>query len=67
MKTLQERGWVKVVGHKEVPGRPQLYASTNDFLDDFNLSDLSELPDIDTLSEDDERTAETATNERDDS
>ncbi|AAV82577.1 SMC-Scp complex subunit ScpB [Idiomarina loihiensis] len=67
MKTLQERGWVKVVGHKEVPGRPQLYASTNDFLDDFNLSDLSELPDIDTLNEDDERTAETATNERDDS
>jgi segregation and condensation protein B len=67
MKTLQERGWVKVVGHKEVPGRPQLYASTNDFLDDFNLSDLSELPDIDTLSKDDERTAETATNERDDS
>jgi segregation and condensation protein B len=52
------------VGHKEVPGRPQLYASTKEFLDDFNLSDLSELPDIDTLDEDDERTAETAINER---
>lgn len=64
IKTLQERNWIKVVGHKEVPGRPQLYASTKEFLDDFNLSDLSELPDIDTLDEDDERTAETAINER---
>ena len=46
MKTLQERGWAKVVGHREVPGRPQLYATTNEFLDYFNLQDLSELPDI---------------------
>ncbi|RUO60552.1 SMC-Scp complex subunit ScpB [Pseudidiomarina insulisalsae] len=46
MKTLQERGWVKVVGHREVPGRPQLYATTNEFLDYFNLQDLSELPAI---------------------
>jgi len=46
MKTLQERGWVKVVGHREVPGRPQLYATTNEFLDYFSLQDLSELPAI---------------------
>jgi segregation and condensation protein B len=46
MKTLQERGWIKVVGHREVPGRPQLYATTNDFLDYFGLQDLSQLPDI---------------------
>ncbi|AVJ57353.1 SMC-Scp complex subunit ScpB [Idiomarina sp. OT37-5b] len=63
MKTLQERGWIKVVGVKEVPGRPQLYATTNEFLDDFNLKTLDELPVID--SPDEKRTAETATNERD--
>ncbi|WP_462158536.1 SMC-Scp complex subunit ScpB [Pseudoalteromonas sp. GB56] len=44
MKTLQERGWVKVVGHKEVPGRPSLYATTNEFLDYFSLSGLEQLP-----------------------
>lgn len=46
MKTLQERGWVKVVGQREVPGRPQLYATTPEFLDYFSLQDLAELPDI---------------------
>lgn len=44
MKTLQERGWIKVIGHREVPGRPALYATTRDFLDYFNLKTLSELP-----------------------
>lgn len=44
MKTLQERNWVKVVGHKEVPGRPALYATTNEFLDYFSLSGLEQLP-----------------------
>ncbi|MGM0480982.1 MAG: SMC-Scp complex subunit ScpB [Pseudomonadota bacterium] len=63
MKTLQERGWVKVIGLKEVPGRPQLYATTPEFLDDFNLSDLQQLPAIDQPVTQ-ERTAETATNER---
>ncbi|RUO78851.1 SMC-Scp complex subunit ScpB [Idiomarina tyrosinivorans] len=60
MKTLQEREWVEVVGHKDVPGRPQLYATTPAFLDYFNLSDLAELPVID---EPESITAETATNE----
>lgn len=44
MKALQEQGWIKVVGHREVPGRPALYATTRAFLDYFNLSSLSELP-----------------------
>ncbi len=44
MKTLQERGWIKVIGHREVPGRPALYATTRAFLDYFNLKSLSELP-----------------------
>jgi segregation and condensation protein B len=49
MKTLSERGWIKVVGHKEVPGRPALYATTKEFLDYFSLSGLSELPDIEAF------------------
>ncbi|MDX1391299.1 MAG: SMC-Scp complex subunit ScpB [Rheinheimera sp.] len=44
MRTLLDRGWVKVVGHKEVPGRPGLYATTNTFLDYFGLKNLSQLP-----------------------
>ena len=44
MKTLQERDWIKVIGHREVPGRPALYATTRVFLDYFNLKSLSELP-----------------------
>ncbi len=46
MKTLLERNWVKVVGHKEVPGRPAFYATTNDFLNYFSLSSLNELPEL---------------------
>jgi segregation and condensation protein B len=41
--TLQEREWVKVVGHKEVPGKPALFATTTEFLDYFNLKSLTEL------------------------
>ena len=48
VKTLLERDWVKVVGHREVPGRPALYATTRAFLDYFNLKSLEELP---TLAE----------------
>ena len=44
MRTLQERGWVKVVGYKEVPGRPALYATTKAFLDYFSLQSLADLP-----------------------
>jgi segregation and condensation protein B len=48
IKTLQERDWVKSLGHKEVPGRPTLYGTTSAFLDYFNLKSLNELP---TLAE----------------
>ncbi|MCH7881827.1 MAG: SMC-Scp complex subunit ScpB [Proteobacteria bacterium] len=48
IKTLQEREWVKPLGHKDVPGRPTLYGTTNAFLDYFNLKSLNELP---TLAE----------------
>jgi len=44
IKTLQERDWIHVVGHKEVPGRPALLATTRRFLDYFNLTALSDLP-----------------------
>ncbi|GAA0347320.1 SMC-Scp complex subunit ScpB [Bowmanella denitrificans] len=44
VKTLTERGWIKTVGHKEVPGRPALYATTKAFLDYFSLGGLDELP-----------------------
>ncbi|ADE16596.1 segregation and condensation protein B [Nitrosococcus halophilus Nc 4] len=54
MKTLQEREWVRVLGHREVPGRPALYGTTRKFLDQFNLRSLNELPplaEIKTLGE----------------
>ncbi|MEQ1766207.1 MAG: SMC-Scp complex subunit ScpB [Methylotenera sp.] len=44
MRQLQERDWVDVVGQREVPGRPSLYATTKHFLDDLNLKSLTELP-----------------------
>ncbi|MEL0647773.1 SMC-Scp complex subunit ScpB [Pseudoalteromonas agarivorans] len=44
IKTLLEREWVKVVGHKEVPGKPALYATTKQFLDYFSLTGLDNLP-----------------------
>ncbi len=44
IKTLLEREWIKVVGHKDVPGRPAIYATTRLFLDYFNLKNLDQLP-----------------------
>jgi len=46
VKTLTEREWVRVVGHRDVPGRPALYATTREFLDYFNLKGLGELPSL---------------------
>ncbi|MEJ2114973.1 MAG: SMC-Scp complex subunit ScpB [Gammaproteobacteria bacterium] len=51
IKTLLEREWIKVVGHKEVPGRPALYGSTKQFLDYFNLKTLNELPSLSELAD----------------
>jgi segregation and condensation protein B len=56
MKTLLERQWVRIVGHRDVPGRPGLYGTTREFLDYFGLKSLDELPtlaelrDIDSLN-----------------
>ena len=48
IKTLLERDWIKVLGHKDVPGKPSLYGTTREFLDYFNLKSLDQLP---TLAE----------------
>ena len=44
-----ERGWIEVVGHRETPGRPAIFATTRKFLDDLNLRSLEELPPLDEL------------------
>ena len=44
MKTLIDRDWIKIVGHREVPGKPALYGTTRQFLDYFNLKSLGEMP-----------------------
>jgi segregation and condensation protein B len=46
MKTLQEREWVQVVGHRDVPGRPAMYGTTKQFLTYFSLKSLDELPSL---------------------
>jgi len=51
IKTLEDRQWIEAVGHRETPGRPALYATTKNFLDDLGLRSLAELPplaDLDT-------------------
>lgn len=54
MRTLAERGWIRVVGHRDVPGRPAVYATTRSFLDDFGLKTLDALPPMHTLASWDE-------------
>ena len=49
MRGLMERGWVKIVGQRDVPGRPSLYSTTKEFLDYFGLQHLRELPDLPSL------------------
>lgn len=49
IRTLEERGWIDTVGHRETPGRPALYATTRQFLDDLGLRSLSELPPLETM------------------
>jgi segregation and condensation protein B len=46
LKTFLEREWIKVVGHRDSPGKPSLYATTDTFLNYFNLSSLDELPEV---------------------
>lgn len=49
VKVLETRGWIEVIGHREVPGRPALYATTRAFLDDLNLRSIEELPPLEDL------------------
>lgn len=46
VRQLQERGWIEIVGHRESPGRPALFATTQQFLDDLGLKSLAELPSL---------------------
>jgi segregation and condensation protein B len=48
IKQLEDRGWVEVIGHREAPGRPGLYATTKQFLDDLGLASLDQLPMLDS-------------------
>ncbi|SOD42730.1 SMC-Scp complex subunit ScpB [Nitrosovibrio sp. Nv4] len=49
LKALESRGWIAAIGHRDVPGRPALYATTANFLDDLNLRSLEELPPLEEL------------------
>ena len=49
MRTLLEREWIRVVGHRDVPGKPAIYATTKTFLDYFNLGSLDELPTLSAI------------------
>ena len=51
MRTLLERGWIREVGQRDVPGRPSMYGTTKEFLDYFNLASLDELPSLPELRE----------------
>lgn len=51
IKALLEREWIRVLGHKELPGRPELLGTTKQFLDYFNLKSLEDLPQLDELKE----------------
>ena len=46
IRNLTERNWIKVSGYKDVPGRPALYKTTKEFLDDFQLKSIEDLPEI---------------------
>jgi segregation and condensation protein B len=50
IRTLEARGWIDVVGHRDAPGRPALYATTKTFLDDLGLRSLQELPPLEEIS-----------------
>ncbi len=46
VRTLKERGWIRVAGHRDAPGRPAVFATTREFLDHFNLASLKDLPSL---------------------
>lgn len=56
IKKLEDRGWIDTVGHRDVPGKPALYATTKSFLDDLGLRSLQELPPLEEIARSLERT-----------
>ena len=58
MRTLQDRGWVRIVGHRDVPGHPEMFGTTKEFLDYFSLKSLDELPTLAQLRDIDSINAE---------
>nr|VFK51703.1 MAG: segregation and condensation protein B [Candidatus Kentron sp. TUN]VFK52296.1 MAG: segregation and condensation protein B [Candidatus Kentron sp. TUN]VFK52721.1 MAG: segregation and condensation protein B [Candidatus Kentron sp. TUN] len=53
IKTLREREWIRILGHRDVPGRPAIYGTTREFLNYFNLKTLDELPPLGTIKDPD--------------
>jgi len=53
IKMLEDRGWIETIGHRDVPGRPSLFATTKQFLDDLGLTSLDQLPPLQQLTKDD--------------
>ena len=53
IKMLEERGWIEAIGHRDVPGRPALFATTKQFLDDLGLTSLDQLPPLQQVAKDD--------------
>ena len=51
LKQLEDRGWVEVIGHREAPGRPALFATTRQFLDDLGLASLADLPPLEAMGQ----------------
>ena len=51
LKQLEDRGWVEVIGHREAPGRPALFATTRQFLDDLGLASLADLPPLEVMGQ----------------
>jgi segregation and condensation protein B len=58
VKQLEDRGWIEAIGHREAPGRPALYATTRQFLDDLGLASLDQLPALDAAGGGEERLAQ---------
>ena len=55
IRSLLERNWIKVSGYRDVPGRPTLFVTTKDFLNDLNLKSISELPELPEIEENQEK------------
>ena len=51
IKIMEEREWIRIVGHRDTPGKPALFSTTRKFLDDFNLGSLDELPPLSEILE----------------